>query len=189
MSRRPFAAFEWALMVLISAFLFVCFFRLNDYLFDFLQHAQGINWVFLPAGFRVLLVLVLGLPGATGIALGTFWLNLDRPDDFNLLPNVAICLASGFGPWIVKYGMQQRKRLDHELRNISSASLLQFVLFYAAANAVMHQSIYWGFAMADGKPWVNVWPMFIGDTLGALLILYTFKLSLPWLRSLVRHST
>lgn len=188
MSRSPSPVLEWALMVLISAFLFVEFFKLNDYLFDFLEHAQGINWVFLPAGFRVLLVLVLGLPGAAGIALGSYWLNLETYGSDGLIPNAAICLASGFGPWIVKYAMEKQGHLDHQLNNISSSKLLQFVLFYAALNAVAHQAIYWGFGISHSKPWIDVWPMFIGDTLGAMIILYLFKLSLPWLRSLVRPS-
>jgi len=177
---------EWALMVLISALLFVEFFQLNGFLFDFLEHTQGVNWIFLPAGFRVLLVLVLGLPGATGIALGTLWLNLPAFDSAHQLYILSVCLASGFGPWIVKYGMQQRRHLNHELKNISSASLLQFVLLYASLNAVAHQTIFWCFDTTNTAPWIDVWPMFIGDTLGALLILYTFKLCLPWLRTLVR---
>ena len=187
MSRWSSPALQWALMVLISAFLCVGFFRLKSFLFAALEHTKAINWIFLPAGFRVLLVLMLELPGAAGIALGTCWLNGERLDDFNPLSNTAVCLASGFGPWVVKRGMEQFRQLDRELTHISSTSLLEFVLFYAAVNAVSHQAIYWGFSMADSQPWIDVWPMFIGDTLGALLVLYSFKLGLPWLKNLA-HS-
>lgn len=186
MSRWQSPWLEWALMVFVSAFLFVEFFRLNSYLFDFLEHARGINWVFLPAGFRVLLVLVLGLPGATGIALGSYWLNLERFEQPHLLSSLAICLASGFGPWIVKYAMEKRGLLGRDLQDISSSSLLQFVFFYAVVNAISHQGIFWGFGLTDSKPWVDIWPMFVGDTVGALLVLYTFKLGLRWLRSRLR---
>jgi len=185
MNRWVSPATEWALMVLISAFLFVEFFRLNDFLFASLEHAQGINWVFLPAGFRVLLVLVLGVPGALGIATGTLWLNMDKLD--GSLPSLmAMGLASGFGPWCVKYVMEKRGLLNPELENINSACLLQFVLLYAAVNAVSHQIIFWGFSLTDSRPWVDVWPMFVGDLVGALVVLYAFKMSLPWLRSLVQ---
>jgi len=186
MIRWRASLLEWALMVLISAFLFVEFFRLNDFLFASLEHAQGINWVFLPAGFRVLLVLVLGVPGALGIATGTLWLNMDRLDSPWLLFLMATGLASGFGPWCVKYAMEKRGWLNPELRNINSTCLLQFVLLYAAVNAVSHQIIFWGFSLTDSRPWVDVWPMFIGDLVGALVVLYAFKMSLPWLRRLVQ---
>ena len=177
---------EWALMVLVSAFLFVSFFRLNDQLFSFLEHAKGVNWVFLPAGFRVLLVLVLGIPGAIGIAVGTLWLDLPQLDSDHWLSELAMGLASGFGPWCVKYWLEMRGVIARNLKDIRSASLLQFVLLYAAVNAIAHQAIFWGFALNDRKPWIDIWPMFVGDMVGALIILYGFKLALPWLRGLTQ---
>ena len=74
MSASVQHAFEKTALILLSAFLFVSFFELNDWLFDFFEYSEGINWVFLPAGFRILLVLVLGLPGALGIILGTWFI-------------------------------------------------------------------------------------------------------------------
>lgn len=186
MTRRSYPLLERALMVLFSAFLFVEFFNLNELLFAALEHNHTINWVFLPAGFRVILVLVLGMPGAVGIALGSYWLNLERFEQPGLLFSTALCLASGFIPWLVQFAMEKRGLLERELKNICCSSLLQFVLFYAALNALVHQSIFWGFAMGDSKPWIDVWPMFVGDTVGALLVLYAFKLSLPWLKGLIR---
>ena len=64
-------AFETAALTLGSAVLFAGFFHFNGWLFASLSYAESINWVFLPAGFRIVLVLILGLPGATGIMLGT----------------------------------------------------------------------------------------------------------------------
>ena len=119
---KPLASLsQWALMLLISSFLFVEFFRLNDWLFSALEHTHGVNWIFLPAGFRILLVLVFGMPGALGIV-------------------------------------------------------------YALVNAVSHQLIRWTFQPETAKPWLDVWPMFIGDAIGALVMLYVMKLSLPWFR-------
>ena len=187
MNLRWPAGVQWALMVLVSAFFFVCFFRLNDWLFDSLEYAKGVNWVFLPAGFRVLLVLAFGIPGALGIALGTFWLdthaNVQPPSgDVMLLT----CLASGFGPWLVKFWMERRGLIGQDLAKLTSARLLQFVVAYAAVNAVAHQSIRWFYEQEPLRPWINVWPMFTGDLLGAVIVLYTFKLSLPWLKATLR---
>ena len=175
---------QWGLMVLLSAWLFVCFFRLNDWLFDWLEYVKGVNWVFLPAGFRVLLVLAMGIPGALGIALGTLWLDIHGappvPD-----PDVMLltCLASGFGPWLVKYAMERRGLIGQDLLQLTTGRLLQFVLLYAAVNAFAHQSIHWLFEQDPLQPWINLWPMFTGDLLGALIVLYAFKLSMPWLRA------
>ncbi len=181
---------QWALMVLVSAFLFVGFFRINDWLFESLEYVKGVNWVFLPAGFRVLLVLAMGIPGALGIALGTVWLDTHAPvppppAEVMLLT----CLVSGFGPWLVKFWMERRGLLGRDLMQLTSARLLQFVVAYAAVNAVAHQSIHWFFEQEPLQPWINVWPMFTGDLLGAMIVLYTLKLSLPWLKATLRAKT
>lgn len=175
---------QWALMVTVSAFLFVGFFRLNDLLFMALEHAKGINWIFLPSGFRVLLVLVLGWPGALGIVGGTFWLDQARLTDAGgWLAVLLTGLASGFGPWLIKRWMESRGWLDTHLRAISAQRLLNFVLLYAVFNAVSHQFIRWYLLQIDSKPWLDVWPMFVGDALGALVVLYSMKYLLAWLNA------
>lgn len=173
-----------ATLALVSAILFVELYQLNAWLFAAWEHAQGVNWVFLPAGIRVLLVLAMCTPGALGILLGNLWLNRDQLGLPTLLPIMSIGLASGFGPWLVKWFMEKRGLLDRQLRNISSADLLQYVLLYAAFNAFSHQTVHWVFHTPNTTPWVDVWPMFIGDAIGALVVLYTLKLLLSGLRRL-----
>jgi hypothetical protein len=189
MNKRSFPAIEMASMVLLSTVLFVELYRLNDWLFDELQYTQGVNWVFLPAGFRVILVLVMGVPGACGILLGNLW--LDRADLVldTALPILATAFVSGFGPWLVRWWMAQRGLIDAQLRRITSAHLLQFVLLYAVFNAVSHQFVHWLFGTTSTTPWVSVWPMFIGDAIGALLVLYAFKLVLLGWQRLHAHQS
>ena len=92
-------------------------------------------------------------------------------------------LASGYGPWLIKRWMESRGWLDVHLRAISAQRLLQFVLLYAAFNSVSHQCIRWYLLRIESKPWLDAWPMFVGDTLGALLVLYSMKYALTWLGS------
>ncbi len=186
MSILRSAWLERALMTLVSALLFVGFFRLNDWLFASLEFVKGVNWVFLPAGFRVLLVLVTGLPGAVGIALGTLWLDIHSDIQISETKMLLNGLASGFGPWLVKCWLEKRGELQPELEQLTSASLLHFVLIYAAFNAIAHQGINWFLEQSQSTIWINVWPMFVGDAIGALIVLYALKLSLPWLKSMVR---
>ena len=186
MSMSRSAWLERALMTFISALLFVAFFRLNDWLFGSLEFVKGVNWIFLPAGFRVLLVLVAGLPGALGIALGTLWLDTHSGVQTPPWQMLMTCLASGLGPWLVKCWLEKRGELHPDLQHLTSTSLLHFVLVYAALNAILHQGIHWFFEQSQSKAWINVWPMFMGDAIGALIVLYTLKLSLPRLKSMVR---
>mgnify|MGYP000210913359 CR=1 FL=1 len=167
---------EAAVLSLISAALFAGFFRLNDLIFSALEHSQGVNWIFLPAGFRVLLVLGMGLPGCVGIFLGNLYLdqkNLFAPDHAGMTLMTAV--VSGFTPWVVMNAMKHVHMLDASLQKLTHQQLLNFTLFYAAANAIFHQMT-WSLGNATAhQPWIEVWPMFIGDVLGAMIMLYAFK--------------
>lgn len=167
---------EIAGMVLLSAVLFVGLYQFNAWLFSALEHSKGVNWVFLPAGFRVMLVMAMGIPAAIGIFLGNLWLDRENLALASWLPILATGLASGFGPWLVRVWMEKRALIDRQLQYISSARLLHYVLLYAAFNALSHQVIHWVFQTPDTLPWVDVWPMFIGDVIGALIVLYAVKL-------------
>ena len=66
---------ETAALTLGSAVPFASFFQFNSWLFSDFLYGDGISWVFLPAGFRIILIVVLGLPGAAGIMLGSWYLD------------------------------------------------------------------------------------------------------------------
>ena len=166
-------------MVATSTCLYVEFFRLNDLIFSRLEHISGVNWIFLPAGFRVLLVLGMGLPGAVGIFLGNCWLDRASFSLDSLWLLLATALVSGFAPWCVKYAMEKKQLLTQQLHTLTAHSLLQFVLAYAVTNALGHQWVWWALNRPGSNPWVDVWPMFVGDAIGAVVILYTLKLMLP----------
>jgi len=69
--------------------------------------------------------------------------------------------------------------LTRHLQQLTAHSLLQFVFAYAMANALVHQFVWWALKRPGTNPWVDVWPMFVGDAVGALVILYTLKWMLP----------
>lgn len=170
---------EVTAMVAVSALLYVEFFHLNDVIFSSFEHIQGVNWVFLPAGFRVLLVLGMGLPGAVGILLGNCWLDRASFSEDSLYLLLVTAWVSGFTPWCVKWVMEKKQLLASELQKLTAQSLLAFVLAYAVCNAVAHQLTWWALNRPNTHPWVDIWPMFVGDAVGAMVILYTLKLMLP----------
>jgi hypothetical protein len=45
-----------------------------------------------------------------------------------------------------------------------------------------HQIIWWLLERPNMNIWVDVWPMFFGNVLGALLMLYSFKFVLDRIR-------
>jgi hypothetical protein len=58
--------------VLISALLYSALFFFNDWVTETLKYDLGVSWIYLPAGLRLLLILIFGLAGAIGIAAASF---------------------------------------------------------------------------------------------------------------------
>ncbi|WP_414014240.1 hypothetical protein [Limnohabitans sp.] len=182
MSRSARYLFEQIALALTSAFLFVLFFELNDWVFANFAYSDGISWVFLPAGFRIILVLVLGLPGAVGLVLGSWFIDsaLFSADTW-LLPFLN-GLVSGLTPWLVMKYLQHKGWLAPHIMSMTAQRLLQMTLLFSAASAISHQLLWWWLERQDVNIWIDVWPMFIGNALGALLMLYGFKFALDRIR-------
>ena len=47
----------------------------NELVFGHLEQSNGINWVFIPAGIRLLSTLLFGLAGFEGLLLAGIYLN------------------------------------------------------------------------------------------------------------------
>lgn len=174
-------ALEKTALALLSAVLYAGFFLFNGWLFSNLEYREGISWVFLPAGFRVILVLVLGFPGAIGLMLGSWFIDRTLFHDHTSLLAILNGLVSGLMPWLVLKYLYQRKWLSHQLQGLTSRQLLQLTLIFSAASAIGHQLLWTLLNRPQANIWVDVWPMFIGDVMGAFLMLYSFKFILDQL--------
>lgn len=178
-------SFETTALALGSAVLFAAFFYVNSWIFSDLLYREGVNWVFLPAGFRIILVLVLGLPGALGILIGTWFLDREALGTSSVWLALLNGVVSGFTPlWVLKV-LERGKRSQHLLQEMTAHHLLNFTLIFAAASSVAHQLVWVLLGRDDVNIWVDVWPMFIGDAIGALLMLYAFKLLLSRIK--IKH--
>lgn len=180
---------EQSALALTSAVLFVVFFQLNGWIFASLEYSEGISWVFLPAGFRVILVLVLGFPGAIGQMLGSWYIDSALFTDTSWFFPFFNGVVSGLTPWLVMQVLIRRGWLAPQLQSMSGQKLLQLTIIFSAASALSHQLVWWWLERPESNIWIDVWPMFIGNALGALLMLYAFKFALDRLRRLREPSS
>ena len=171
---------ETAVLIFSSAVLYWSGYEFQGWLFQFTEHVPGVNWFYLPAGLRVVFVLVAGLSGALGIFAATVVINLLHMKDLNGAVLLLTAVASGFGAWFALLLMRWRGQIDVGLTVLTSAVLIQYSLIYAVFNAFFHQAVWWIFQRDGAIFMVDVWPMFVGDLLGALFFLYALKLGLKF---------
>ena len=72
MSKNLRILSETTFALVISALSYTILFYVNNSLTSELVFSLGVNWIYLPAGLRLFLTLIFGLPGAMGIALASF---------------------------------------------------------------------------------------------------------------------
>jgi hypothetical protein len=165
------------LMVAATMILFVIALTINELLFTKLEFAAGINWIYLPAGVRLLCTLLFGEAGAIGLLLIS-WLVCF----FYFFPNDPVRsfaggLLASVAPYLVYLGAQKLYGLQATLTNLSPTRLLYCALAFSIASPLLHHL--W-FALYEHKDnLINSFTaMVIGDFSGCLVILYAFKWAL-----------
>lgn len=161
-------------MVITTIVMFILMLVLNEWLFRNLEFVPGINWVYLPAGMRLLCTLLFGEAGAIGLLLVSWLVSFFYffPNDFSRacvhgrhrgnsrsLPGLSACAAN--------FGLRVAYQSDAE------AALL-CVVAYAVASPLLHHI--WFALHGDSSNLVQGFlVMFAGDLSGTLIVIYAIK--------------
>ncbi len=167
-------AHEAFILATISALLYWGGFELQGLLFKFTEYIPGVNWFYLPAGLRVVLILVAGVFGAIGVTVATLIIDLRHIQDIQGLSLLFTSIVSGFGP-LLAMRLVLREHDEQGHHKFNAPKLMQFALIYALTNAVLHQFVWWYFQRQGSFALTDVWPMFVGDLTGSLAFLYGWK--------------
>ena len=160
-------------MVAATIVLFSAMLALNDWLFRRFEFAPGINFVYLPAGMRLLCTLLFAEQGAIGLLIVSWGVSflVFFPGQFER-PFVGGIIAA-LAPYLVYLFARWRYGLGASLANLTPRRLLVLALAYSIASPLLHH-LY--FAWAGQADLVRGFvAMFIGDLLGTLIVIYGLK--------------
>ena len=167
---------------LVSIFLYTTLFYLNDWLTSHLTFGLGVSWIYLPAGLRLFLTLIFGLPGALGIAMASFFISYLGPFPHELTTCVGVGLISGFAPYLATIFVLSNLKISSNLSNLSLPKLAICTLIYAALSAGLHQ---WWFAVRsldETGSFNHFLVMLIGDVIGTIVLVGLIKVGLDLLK-------
>ena len=161
-------------------------FELNAYLFSTLAYTPEVNWIFLPSGLRLVLVLVFVEQGAIGIALASATVSYVYQLDGDLITMMGAGVISGFAPWLARLICIDRLKLDVDLKNLTPATLLKVSVVFSLLSPVLHQLWFtWRNQTADFARSTTI--MAVGDMVGTMIILYASKFALSLLSPVVSN--
>jgi hypothetical protein len=160
-----------------TAALFLITLVANELLFPYSEYVPGANWIYLPAGMRLLCTLLFGEAGAIGM-LCAAWLScvfLYFPHD--PVRSLFYGTISALAPYLIYLFATGALGLRTSLSNLTAKRLLLLILLYSIASPALHQI--WlamhGEAAGAGKRFVV---MVVGDLSGSLIVIYAIKLAL-----------
>ncbi|QWD66390.1 hypothetical protein [Polynucleobacter sp. MWH-Aus1W21] len=173
---------EWFIGCAISAIAYTIIFYFNSWLTNSLVFSLGVNWIYLPAGLRLFLTLIFGLPGALGIAIASFLISYygDFPHELTLC--VGVGLISGFAPYLARFFVFSNLRLESDLSNLNLPKLIACILIYSLLSAGLHQWWFSTMTLEDTGSVNHFVVMFVGDVLGSLLLVTLIKYCLDLLK-------
>lgn len=170
-----------ALMTITTMVLFVAMLAINEWLFTRFEFASGINWIYLPAGIRLLSTLLFAEAGAIGLLLVSWLVSY-----FYFFPNDPVRAFAGgilatLAPYLVYRFAQREYGMYASLANLTPKRLLFLIFIYSSASPLLHHI--WFALQGKDNIFQGFLVMFIGDLSGTLLVIYTVKAILSLLPS------
>lgn len=167
-----------ALCIAGVAISWLIFFKLNAFIFASFEKSPFVNLVFIPAGVRLIAVLVFDELGVLGLFVGAL---ITSPSfSTNINEAILISLVSSLNPYLAVHVTRRLLKVDHLLTQLRAKELVLMGLFSALFNCLSHH-FYFEFANRRGS-WADCANMFIGDLFGIAIMLSLFMIILKFIR-------
>lgn len=161
-------------------------FDLNSWLFSQSALSERVHWIFLPAAFRIIFVLLFQGRGAVGLIFGAYLTQSQQT--LNELPNeVLLSISSGLAPLVAVVFCQRFFTINDDLAGLNGWHIIALSVASAAANTVILNVILYlmGRQAADLASIVAV---FVGDVLGAAIVITAISLTLSGVLTLIKRT-
>lgn len=145
----------------------------NEAAFIQLEQSNGINWVFLPAGVRLLATLFFGFAGFVGLLLASLYLNFYHFVFPNDVRAVSGAIAAASGPYIAYLFAKHWFELGPRLENLTAQRLFVTGALCGLMSPILHHAFMW--VQTGLMDWTALIAMTTGDMAGILIVLYIAK--------------
>jgi hypothetical protein len=166
-------------MALAAGVIFALSFRVNQIFDAYFVYSAGISLLFIPAGVKLLLLLVGRLPACAGLLVSGVYLGIDIwPDK----PMFSIFLFAFIGLTayaLVALGLMKLLRIRHDLANLKYGYIVVFSVVASVLNGVVHNIVYvTQDVILTEDLWIKSLAMTFGDFMGCLVTVGLFHTAL-----------
>ncbi len=161
-----------ALVGLSAAIWVVAVYLNNDVLFVWTEEEEYLHWIFVPAGIKILLVMLLGWRGAVGMMVGAIPGIVDSLPDASLAMIAVVSIGVGLMPWLALQAFAALVGIRYPWDDLVWWHLPALAALSAFANSAFLNVQLILLRMEPAKEFPqNLLSVMIGDFLGALVLL------------------
>ena len=172
-----------------SGLLFSLSFRLNQFFDDQFVYSAGISLLFLPAGVKLLAVLVGRLPAIVGLLVVGIYLGAGIWPDKPMSAIVYFAIVSLITYPIAAFALMHLFHIRHDLRNLRYHHIVWMSLGASVLNGVVHNWLYVTQGVTTSEElWLKSAAMALGDFMGCFVVVALFHATTRLLRSRHKHS-
>lgn len=166
--NAPLAVAGSALLWVVSGYLN------NDVAFAWAEESRYRRWIFVPAGIKLILCMILGWHGALGVTLGILFNLHDYIPTAGAFELAAFGIALGFSPLVSVAIFSRWTGISHPWFGIQGHHLVALTMLSAALCAASFHGLLIAFGIETSEQaLVQGITMMTGDFIGAGLLLLT----------------
>lgn len=170
------------LIIAISTVIYGLFFGINEFLFSHLNFSTGVNWIFLPAGMRLLLALIFSFEGAIGISIASVLISLFFYFQHDPITGIGAGVLGGLAPYLARYIVFKNLPITTQLDGLNASRLMSCMIIFSVISPLLHQ--FWFVSRGMHNNFFNhLFVMMVGDFTGTLIIVFFVKVCIYFLRA------
>jgi hypothetical protein len=162
-------ALGWVLIVIGLALAWYGLASANDFVFQKLALTPNATLIYLPAALRIIYVLVFRKTGVLAIIIGSYLVIQDRVND-GLMDIFSLAVLSGLAPLIGIAVFKMLFTTKPDLVDLKTVHFFALGSLCAASNAAF-LTLYYAMLGRPAQPLDLIMTIFIGDTVGTVIVL------------------
>lgn len=162
-------------MVGVAFLMFVGSFQLNQSLDSYMLYAPGVSLIFIPAGVKLLAILVGRVPAIVGLFIASIYSSTGLWTELQTASLYFFAIASVFSYAIAAYCVMNWLGIHRDLYNLRYWHIVVLSLVASLLNGIVHNVAYLmeGVTTIEAQ-WGNSAAMALGDFLGCFVVVSLF---------------
>ena len=188
--QLPEVRWSHVAIAVASGLLFSLSFRLNQYFDEQFVYSAGISLLFLPAGVKLLAVLIGRLPAIVGLLVVGIYLGTGIWPDKSMTSVIYFAIVSLMTYPIAAFGLMRLLHIHHDLSNIRYRHIVLLSLAASVLNGIVHNLLYITQGVtASEELWQKSAAMALGDFMGCFVVVAMFHAATGVLRKMRSHTS